>query len=296
METIKRAPARPGLRFTENDPLFRDPASQEIFNHNGYVVIDFLNPGEVATLIQGYTGLQGDLGSPAFASTIMSRNADYRLSVSATIARSFARAIDETFRNTRFFWGNFNLKFPSGKGGIVPLHQDPSFLDERHACALGIWVPLIDTTANNGALQVIPGSHTILTQPRCGGRPFPYHSLQDPLLKKFSRSLPMRAGQAYIGHPSLFHASPPNTSSEPRIVAAGLAGPADSTLRYFDYQQREGPGIAEMFEVDASYYLTAPLFSRPDPQRYRILETIPLDEPIPAADLLFEVLGSFNSL
>lgn len=296
METIKRPPAKSPQRIRENDPLFRDPASQEIFNHNGYVVIDFLNPGEIATLIQAYAGLQGDLGSPAFASTIMSRNPDYRLSVSETIARSFARAVDETFTNTRFFWGNFNLKFPSGKGGIVPLHQDPSFLDERDACALGLWVPLIDTTKHNGALQVIPGSHTVLTQPRCGGRPFQYGSLQDPLLKKFSKSLPMRAGQAYVGHPSLFHASPPNTSSKPRIVAAGLAGPEHSTLRYFDYQHTEGAALAEMFEVDAYYYLTAPLFSRPDPERYRILETIPLDEPIPTADILFEMLGSFNRI
>src|SRR5690606_7049604 len=224
----------------------------------------------------------------------MSGNAEYRFAVSAVISEVFTRAVHETFRDAQFYWGNFNIKYPSGNMGTVPLHQDPSFLDERFACPLGIWVPLIDTSEENGALQVIPGSHTVLNQPRCGGSPFPFADQQEMLLNRFGRLLEMRAGQAYIGHPSLFHASPPNRSSTPRIVAAGLAGPDDSGLRYFGYKEMEGAAFAEMFEVDHSYYVSAPLFSRPDMDRYGILEVIPLDEPLPTQDLLLEILGNFK--
>ena len=294
METTLHAPAGAAQRFTESRQLFRDPGAGASFELNGYVVVDFLKPAEVDVLAAAYDSLQGDLGRPAFASTIMSHNAEYRLAVSAVIARTFARAMTETFRDTRFFWGNFNVKFPNGPMGTVPLHQDPSFVDEREACPLGIWVPLVDTSRENGALEVIPGSHTLLTGPRCGGRRFPYVHLQQTLLARFGRTLPMRAGQAYVGSPALFHASPPNTGSRPRIVAAGLAGPAASGLRYFHHREQDGAAVAEMFEVDHDYYVTAPLFSRPDAGRYRIIEEISLDTPPADPEAIIQKLSHCN--
>ena len=78
--------------------LFRDSILQKSFDHDGYAVIDFLTPDEVDTLIEAYANLQGDLGTPAFASTVMSHNAEYRLKVSAIIESTFARAINKTFR------------------------------------------------------------------------------------------------------------------------------------------------------------------------------------------------------
>jgi hypothetical protein len=297
MEKAIQQPAEitPMFPLKKKRRLFKNPALQERFDRDGYVVIDFLNPVEVDVLNLAYASLQGDLGQPAFASTIMSHDAGYRLEVSALIENIFERAVQETLQDARFFWGNFNIKYPNGNLGIVPLHQDPSFLDERYFYALGLWVPLTDITPENGALQVIPGSHNILNQPRCGGRPFPYGTWQQELLQQFGKQLLMRAGQAYIGSPALFHASPPNTSSKPRIVAAGLAGPAESALRYFNYRQCDGGGVAEMFEVDHDYYVTAPLFSRPDTDRYHILETVQLDEPEPAIAQLIEMLTNFTT-
>lgn len=294
MASTIHAPAGVPRRFMKSRQLFRDPAAGARFERDGYVVVDFLNPAEVDALAAAYDSLGGDLDRPAFASTIMSHDAGYRLAVSAVIADTFARALAETFCDVRFFWGNFNVKFPNGPMGAVPLHQDPSFLDEREACPLGLWVPLVDTSRENGALEVIPASHTLLTGPRCGGRRFPYIHLQDTLLQRFARMLPMRAGQAYIGSPALFHASPPNTGARPRIVAAGLAGPATSSLRYFHYREGDGGAIAEMFGVDHDYYVTAPLFSRPDTDRYPIIEEIPLEAAPPDPGLIIETLDHLN--
>jgi hypothetical protein len=277
----------------ESRQLFKDSALQESFLKNGYVVVDFLNADEVAALSNAYGNLQGDLGNPAFASTIMSKDSEYRMAVSDAIETVFERAIRDLFVDVRFFWGNFNTKYPSEKG-IVPLHQDPSFLDERQYNPLGLWVPLVDTDAENGALQVIAGSHTILKQLRCGARPFPYGSVQDSLLAEFGTSLFMKAGQAYIGSPALFHASPPNRSPLPRIVAAGLAGPAESGLRYHHYQAAAGQNTIEAFQVDKDYFQSAPLFSRPNEAQYAIMETLNYQENVPTTEELFEILKEFN--
>jgi hypothetical protein len=276
-------------------PIFKDQNFQEDFEKNGYAVIDFLNPEEIAALSKAYNDLQGDMGEPAFASTIMSRDTNYRLEVSEVIKKYFSRALEENFADAQLFWGNYNVKYPGNNLGTVPLHQDPSFVDEALHSPLVIWVPLIDTTNENGALQVIPGSHTVLKQPRCGRYPFPYAGLQQTLLDQFGQKLLMHAGQAYIGSPAVFHYSPPNMSNSPRIVAAALAGPKESTLRYYHYKPTENGNFAEIFEADVNYYVTAPLFSRPDTNQYKIIETIPLEETSPDADALFDILNHIHS-
>jgi hypothetical protein len=154
-------------------------------------------------------------------------------------------------------------------------------------------VPLVDTNHENGALQVIPKSHNILKNPRCGGQAFPYTSIQDALLDNFGKSLFMKAGQAYIGNPALFHASPSNKSLHPRIVAACLAGPEESELRYHHYKASGDKEVAEMFKVDNAYYLSAPLFSKPDTNKYKILESINIQK-VPSKEEVFEILNHYN--
>jgi hypothetical protein len=275
-------------------PLFKNEQLQKDFERNGYVVADFLNPAEVVALRHTYNKLPAAMGKPAFASTIMSEDAAYRDAVSKIISKSFDRALHETFKDTHLLLGNFNLKYADSPRGTVQMHQDPSFLDESRFTPMVIWVPLIDTTPQNGAIQVIPGSHTIITQPRCGGRPFPYIDLETPLLEQFGKQLLMQAGQAYIASPALFHASPPNVSQQSRIAAAGLAGPKESALRYHHYTETDGAAFAEIFEADHEYYTSAPLFSKPSSDKYKVVATMPLDEQHPTPDELFSILKNFS--
>lgn len=287
METFqKSAYAIPDSKQAIIRPLFRDPVLQQQFDQNGYVIVDLLTTNQVEKLKKIYHSLKGDLGMPAFASTIMSGDAQYRKAVSSVIEETLGPPLQNILTDSRIFWGNFNIKYPNGRNGTVPLHQDPSFLDERLFCPLGIWAPLNNITALNGALHVIPGSHLLLKQPRCGGRPFPFaREVQTELMERYGRQLIIPAGHAYIGSPALFHYSLPNSSSEPRIVAAGLAGGGESTLKYFHFNQQNGTGFAEMFDVDKDYYLSAPLFSRPS-AHYPVSEVIPIDDYPDAQDIL----------
>lgn len=277
---------------TKKRALFKNPDHQDFFDKNGYVVIDFLNTNEVYSLKKSYDTLEGDLGQAAFASTIMSKNVVFRNEVSKLIEEYFKTAIENIFDDATFFWGNFNVKYPNSSIGTVPLHQDPSFLDEQIFQPIGLWVPLIDTNEINGGLQVIPGSQHFSHFPRCGGEPFPYITIQEELLENFSELLCMKAGQAYIGNPAVFHASPTNKSKEPRIVAAGLVGPTESHLRY--HYHNTSNKTAEVFNVDQRYYLSEPLFSKPNPEAYKLVETISLEKEILSKEKLFNYLSQFK--
>lgn len=276
----------------KNRALFKNPEHQNLFDKNGYVVVDFLTSSEVNSLKANYDALESDLGKAAFASTIMSKNAVFRNEVSRVIENHFKNAMQDIFMDVTFFWGNFNIKYPNSTIGTVPLHQDPSFLDERNYQPLGLWVPLIDTNEINGGLQVIPGSQHFLHFPRCGGEPFPYITIQEELLEKFGELLYMKAGQAYIGNPAVFHASPTNKSNEPRIVAAGLAGPAESNLRY--HYHNVSQKTAEIFNVDQKYYLSEPLFSKPNSEEYKLIESVGFEKVIASKEKLFDYLSQFK--
>ena len=49
---------------------------------------------------------------------------------------------------------------PPRIGNMVKAHQDSTYLYAEPDNLLGFWIPLQDTTTENGCLWGIPGSHT----------------------------------------------------------------------------------------------------------------------------------------
>jgi len=52
--------------------------------------------------------------------------------------------------------------------------------------------------------------------------------------------------------------------------------------------------MAEIFEVDHNYYVTAPLFSKPDIGRYRLTEIVRIDRSMPDIESIIEALSIFS--
>ncbi|KAG8187297.1 hypothetical protein JTE90_011670 [Oedothorax gibbosus] len=109
-------------------------------------------------------------------------------------------------------------------GGIVTPHQDSTFLFTDPPSAVGIWIPLVDTTLENGCLWFIPGSHkegnihqryvrNPSGNPRLelkGEIPHYDENLYVPVLVK--------KGDCVIIHGSVIHKSGKNTSSKSRPI------------------------------------------------------------------------------
>ncbi len=118
------------------------------------------------------------------------------------------------------FTEKLNLKRAHGGGGFAP-HRDSPYW-EGHCGKLTslvtAWVALDDADADNGALEVLPGSHTLATVPT---------RTSDKLLESFEidaeqldmsgmRTIPARAGDVIFFGPFLVHRSGANQSDRDR--------------------------------------------------------------------------------
>lgn len=111
---------------------------------------------------------------------------------------------------------------PPEVGGIVRWHQDETYLAADPGPVVGLWWAMEDATADNGALQVIPGGHTEalrLRFRRAGRRT--WHETLDPSPLPLERAVTLEVprGTLVAFHGRLPHASAPNRSGRGRVAA-----------------------------------------------------------------------------
>ena len=132
--------------------------------------------------------------------------------------------------NIRLHGSKLNLKAPQF-GSPVEWHQDWAFYPHSNDDLLAVGVMLDDTTVENGAMYVIPGTHK--------GPIFDHHGADgyfcgaidpDSCGLDFSRAVPCEgaAGSCSFHHVRLVHGSAQNTSNRSRGLLLYEAGAADA--------------------------------------------------------------------
>ncbi|XP_047440361.1 probable alpha-ketoglutarate-dependent hypophosphite dioxygenase [Mugil cephalus] len=111
-----------------------------------------------------------------------------------------------------------------GDGGLpyVAWHQDMRYWGIDGGPVLSVWLALDDSQKENGALQVIPGSHCSGMLPhRLASRPGNMLSVNQEIPEELVQAdqavlCPLLAGQMSVHDGLLVHASDPNTSQKRR--------------------------------------------------------------------------------
>ncbi|MFW6060385.1 MAG: phytanoyl-CoA dioxygenase family protein [Phycisphaeraceae bacterium] len=107
---------------------------------------------------------------------------------------------------------------PPHTGSAVPWHQDNAYWKLRPANAVSCWLTLDDVDRDNGAMQVIPGSHL---HPRRHG-----HADSDVFLsiddvdQTRATVVDLPAGGAMLHHCQTLHHTQPNVTDRPRRAFA----------------------------------------------------------------------------
>lgn len=119
---------------------------------------------------------------------------------------------------------NVRPKVPGIAAGAVPWHQDKSYWPDANSNpVITAWIPLVDSTTENGCLHLIPGTHRHKLE-RHGKETLTgtaYTETDPAVVADASRkrqivALPMRAGSVVLFNDRLLHMSTPNQSDHVR--------------------------------------------------------------------------------
>lgn len=117
---------------------------------------------------------------------------------------------------------NVRPKVPGVAAGAVPWHQDKSYWPDANANpVITVWIPLVDSTHENGCLHLISGTHRSRAVAHgterstgTGYTELPAEFIEER--KKEIVALPMTAGSAVLFNDRLVHSSTPNNSTSVR--------------------------------------------------------------------------------
>lgn len=242
------------------------PDLQDRLVRDGYTLVEnFLAPSEIDYLMKVFRSLDCPSHHGGWTASIYSRDLAYRAEVERVIRSVFTSRAATLLPGYRFTVCNYLIKEPQQNqaAGVVQIHQDPTFVDEERYDSMGIWVPLVDTDATNGAITVLPGSHRWNRGPRSfGGAASPYLNIL-PALVEHAQPLPMKAGTAMVFSQKVFHGSPTNMSKATRVSVAALLVQNEAQLRCY-YANPKLPGKLEVFAVDDDFYPRYIYATRPE--------------------------------
>ena len=228
--------------------IFKDEKLQKQFELNGYVVIPFLNKSQIKDLREFFFATHPQIPDGFYSSSFNS-DEQHKQSVNEKIEQTLHSAVTERFNEIKKLGSCFLNKQP-GQISEMPIHQDWTVVDEPNFDSVTIWIPLQDVNEQNGAIQVIDGSHRFSTELRSPSFDAPFKNVQDEMRKDL-KLLPMKVGEAFIFSQALLHASPPNMSSEPRIaVTYGLIA-KDAQLMFYHKNEE---GKIEQYFVDEDFF------------------------------------------
>jgi ectoine hydroxylase-related dioxygenase (phytanoyl-CoA dioxygenase family) len=240
-------------------PILKDERQQLFFEENGYLILPVLDAREISDLRQYYFDSPiGKEQREGFHVSMDHEDKNFCRETRDFIWKNTLPKMSEYLTDFKPFVASYTAKDPSPLG-IVPPHQDWSFTDKESDgyCSITCWIALQDTTIENGALGVIPGSHKLMQN----HRPSPSPQAPVPLAKHmfsifpYTKLIEMKAGEMLMFDNRTFHASPPNVTNATRLaVGVGITQSSAELVHYYLKPDGEKQTLIK-YSVDEDFFL-----------------------------------------
>lgn len=253
------------IDFKDKKRVFIDQGDQDKLNQDGFVIVDFLSETEVKELLDLYDELHPD-GVSGFYTSTFSKDVNYRDRVDREIQRVMLRRINELFQDYKIYCGSYIVKAPGEKSELI-LHQDMTLVDESIYTGMNIWIPLVDLTKENGAIEVLPKSHRLFKTYRGASIPDIYDGIEKSV-RSLMQPCYLKAGQAIIFDQSIIHYSPPNLSDKVRPVINTFVTHKDASIKIYYWDRTSEKRQVEVFDQADDFMINFQnfghdIFSRP---------------------------------
>ena len=252
---------------TTTPQLFNDDEKRAGFQSLGYCCMPLLDESGIRELKTLYKSISAGSNDGFFTSMNL-ENVEDRRRVDAKIKSLLGEKAAALLPGYRPLLGNFTIKAPRGESELR-IHLDWSVVDERKHRTIGIWIPLSDVDAHNGALGILESSHLFGHSMRGSMVNFMAADgslAEGPFLEEIKRKyqaklLCLKAGTAVFYDLSLAHFSPPNQSRTVRLATNMMMIPEGvQPLHYY----RDESGTIRQLQVDEEFFLTRNMAAAPD--------------------------------
>lgn len=237
--------------------IFKDAAQQEQFERDGYIVLDLLNADEVTYMVDFYHAhTPAEKPSYGFHVSLDDQDRAQSNAVTTELYQLLTPKVEAIFQDFQIFTASYVIKEPNPKG-VVPPHQDWTFVDESQYWSATLWTPLVDVDMDNGCLGVIKGSHKFFDWPRCSPSPQFKTPLGEHMFAIFPylQLVPLKAGQCIMFDNRTIHASPPNTSATTRLAAGIGVTHKDAQLFHHYLLPNVQPETIEVYSITRDFFL-----------------------------------------
>lgn len=265
--------------------IFTDNKIEAEFRKNGYVTMPFISRKEVASLTQKFYETIAQSGGQittdetgvsegheiTYDFTFIDKNPEYKQRVFEIITQEFKPAMDKILDNYRPIIANYIRK--KNESGEVPLHENWAFADERKCSTVSIWCPLIDSTVENGTLQVVPGSHKRFGEVRGPMIPWELDNIKKQIIENHLVPLQTKAGDCVILDDSIVHYSAVNKTNELRLAIQLICIPAEFPSIHYHMDSSINPDKVDVLEVDVDFYMKFNPWKKPEGEK--VLRSIP---------------------
>jgi hypothetical protein len=231
---------------------FLSKSLEESFNLKGFIHIPaFISSSELNALRELFSQCYNFKGEEqGMWNSLYNIPADLSSDVSRKILQILKEKLQATFSDFSAPVASFMVKNPN-RNGITDLHRDYSTQDEQRFQYRNIWIPLVDTMPENGALYALKYSHTFFDYPLPMFCKWPYIQYQE-LLFSHCDIIDAKAGDLVVYADRALHGSFINQTKEPRpVVHFGLLHPeAELCYYYLDEAKNE----VSVYNVPFSFF------------------------------------------
>lgn len=235
---------------------------------NGFATLPVLEREAVEQLKQVYLLSTTDIFE-GFHPTMFHKSSAYRKKMNVLILKTMAKPLSTIVHNQfEMLYGNFMVK-EANSLSFMKLHQDWTYVDESKYRSYAIWIPLIDLNEKNGAFSVIPKSHNLNNLVRGPGTHCPLEMHQEALIKKYGKSLHLKAGEAVIWDHKLAHYSPHNQSEDNRIAITAILVPKNAHVVHY-FKDSNSNNVYE-YPVSDEFFMHYQIGNKPNLSHTKIL-------------------------
>ena len=276
--------------------IFQSVTDEAQYIKEGYVKKRLFTSQQVTEILQQLLALKPDdnfapqrAGSSNYHCTFLDTNAEYKRAANALFKYYFNPLINELFYDYQLWNANLYVKPPGA--GKFEIHQNWTHVVDEKYTTFTIWCPLVDTTAENGTICLVKGSHKIVPDIATMDVPYYFHDFEKELVEKYLEPMACEAGECLIFEDGLIHFSDINKTGAPRYALQVLIGPKSIRPVYFYFDKNNPEKGFEVFEIDESFFLNSSYLTfKNRPSAHKSIGFIPNNNKLITEEKFIEAL------